>query len=181
MLSNPQALPPAFVAYDWRTSRGRDASVFLMAAGSARQARDDPVVETTQRPPSRAQGPATPARIVSRTDTEVTVDVEARAAGQLVLLDTFYPGWHVKVDGHDEPIRAADAAFRAVAVQPGRHSVRFYYHPTSVLAGGLISIGALLAIIACLIFGRWRRPRRTVETAPTRAVPSPPLAEVGAR
>ena len=167
VLSNPRALPPAFVAYDWRTSPGRTASLFLTAAGTAQQDRDDPVIETGERPASTAAGPATPARIVSRSDTEVTVDVQARAAGQLVLLDTFYPGWHAKVDGHDEPIRAADTAFRAVAVPPGRHTVRFYYQPTSVLVGGLVSIAALLAIIACLIGIRRRRPRRIVKSDST--------------
>ncbi len=93
VLSNPRALPPAFVAYDWRTSPGRNASLFLVAASTPRQAREDPVIETAERAPSAGAGSATPARIVSRSDTEVTVDLQARAAGQLVLLDTFYPGW----------------------------------------------------------------------------------------
>lgn len=164
VFANPQAFPPAFVAYDWRRSPGRDASVLLMAASTPRQARDDPVIETSARPPPATAPRATPARIVSRSNTEVTVAVQARAAGQLVLLDTFYPGWYVTVDGHNEPIRAADAAFRAVAVQPGRHTVRFYYQPASVLVGGLISIAALLAIVACVIGGRRRRSRSTVAT-----------------
>jgi hypothetical protein len=168
VISNPQALPPAFVSYDWRQSPSRKASLSLMAAGSARQARDDPVIETTRPPPPATAKPATPAQVVSRSDTEVTLDVHARAAGQLVLLDTFYPGWHAAVDGHSEPIRAADAAFRAVAVQPGHHTVRFYYQPTSVLVGGVVSIAALLAIIICLIAGRRRRSRRT-RTDPPRA------------
>ncbi len=177
VVSNPNALPPAFVAYNWRTSPSRDASLLLMAAGTARQARDDPVIESSQRPPSTAAGPATPARIVSRTNTEVTLDVQARAAGHLVLLDTFYPGWHVAVDGRGEPIRAADAAFRAIAVPPGHHTVRFYYHPTSVLVGGVISVAALLAIVACLVISRRRRPRRTVTEPPRVAISEPP-AEV---
>ena len=75
-----------------------------------------------------------------------------------MLLDTFYPGWKAVVDGDEQPIRAADLAFRAVAVAPGRHTVRFFYRPTSVIAGGAISVTALLVIVVCLIglipFGR---------------------------
>src|SRR5581483_5131791 len=164
VISNPQALPPAFVAYDWRQSPSRNASLSLMAAGSARQARDDPVIETTRPPPPATTKPATPAQVVSRSDTGVTLDVQARAAGQLVLLDTFYPGWHAEVDGHSEPIRAADAAFRAVPVRPGHHIIRFYYQPTSVLVGGVVSVAALLAIIICLIAGRRRRWSRTARS-----------------
>ena len=151
VVSNPSALPPAFVSYGWRASSGRTASALLMAAGTARQARDAPVLETAAQPPAATPGAATPARVVSRTDTEVTLDVEAKADGHVVLLDTFYPGWHAEVDGRERPIRAADLAFRAVAVTPGRHTVRFFYRPTSVIAGGGLSLAALLVIVVCLI------------------------------
>jgi Bacterial membrane protein YfhO len=151
VVSNPGALPPAFVAYGWRASQGRTASALLMAAGTARQACDAPVIDTAAKPPAAPPGAATPARVVSRTDTEVRLDVQAQADGHVVLLDTFYPGWHAEVDGREQPIRAADLAFRAVAVTPGRHTVRFFYRPTSVLAGGALSLAALLAIGVCLI------------------------------
>ena len=128
-----------------------------MAAGTARQARDAPVIETAEKPPAATPSAATPARIVARTDTEVTLDVQAKTAGYVVLLDTFYPGWHAEVDGRAQPIRAADLAFRAVAVAPGRHTVRFFYRPASVIAGGAMSVAALLAIIVCLIGVRRRR------------------------
>src|SRR5581483_11103432 len=165
VLSNPQALPPAFVAYNWRRSSGRNASALLVAAGTARQARDEPVIETDQASPRGAAPPATPARVVSRSDTEVTLEVRTRAAGQLVLLDAFYPGWRAQVDGHDEPIHAADVAFRAVALGPGIHKVRFYYRPASVIVGGVISIVSLLVIIACLIGGGRRLRRRRLRRA----------------
>jgi len=122
-----------------------------MSAGTAGQARDAPVIETGVKPPTATPGAATPARVVSRTDTEGTLDVQAQADGHVVLLDSFYPGWHAEVDGRERPIRAADLAFRAVAVTPGRHTVRFFYRPTSVLAGGALSLAALLAIGVCLI------------------------------
>ena len=77
--------------------------------------------------------------------------MQAKADGHVVLLDTFYPGWHAEVDGRERPIRAADLAFRAVAVARGRHTVRFFYRPTSVIAGGALSLAALLAIVVCLI------------------------------
>jgi uncharacterized membrane protein YfhO len=125
-----------------------------MVEGTARQARDAPVIETAGQPPVGTPAAATPARVVSRTDTEVRLDVRAKAAGHVVLLDTFYPGWHAEVDGREQPIRAADLAFRAVAVPPGRHAVRFFYRPVSVIAGGALSLAALLAIVACLIATR---------------------------
>jgi hypothetical protein len=157
VVANPSALPPAFVAYGWRASPSRAASAFLTAGGTSRQARDAPVIETSEPSPAGTPDAATPARVVLRTDTEVRLDVQAKAAGHVVLLDTFYPGWHAEVDGREQPIRAADLAFRAVAVKPGRHTVRFFYRPVSVIAGGAPSLAALLAIVACLIVTRGRR------------------------
>lgn len=156
VLENPQALPPAFVAYRWRQSPSQDASLLLTAVRTVRQARDQPVIETSQPSPGGAAPPATPARVVSRTDTSVTLDVRAHASGQLILTDTYYPGWHAEVDGHSVPISAADAAFRAIPVPAGHHTVRFYYRPTSVIAGGVLSIVSLLAILTCIALGWWR-------------------------
>jgi uncharacterized membrane protein YfhO len=88
----------------------------------------------------------------------VTLDGRARAPGRLVLLDTLYPGWRREVDGRSTPIRPVDGAFRAFAVGPGRHEVRFTYRPASVV-GGAISLTALAVVAACLLLGRWRARR----------------------
>jgi hypothetical protein len=154
VLDNRSALPPAFVAYHWRTSGGIDDSLRQMRAGSSRQARDDPVIETGPQAQASEAIPATLASVTSRSDTEVTVSVNALKPGRLVLLDTYYPGWKATVDGRSAHIEAADAAFRSVAVAAGRHTVRFSYRPASVLWGGIVSLLALAAILICIGFRR---------------------------
>jgi Bacterial membrane protein YfhO len=156
VLDNPGGLPPAFVAYRWRRSGGLDQSLRLMSAGSTAQAREEPVIETADRPPAgpvSAERGSTPVRVVSRSDIDVTLGVRASAAGRLVLLDTYYPGWKATVDGKPVHIDAADAAFRSVPVTAGSHIVRFSYRPGSVLAGGIASLVALLAIMLCIALG----------------------------
>jgi hypothetical protein len=150
------ALPPAFVAYRWRPSAGLDESLLHVALSSTRQLRDLPVVEGAETVPASGP-PATPARVVSRSDTEVRLELRARARGQLVLLDTFYPGWRAEVDGREVPIRPANVAFRAVAVGPGRHEVRFSYRPASVVWGGAVTLLGLALVAAGLVFGGRRR------------------------
>jgi hypothetical protein len=164
VLEHPSALPPAFVAYRWRPSSGQDESLAMMAFGSSRQARDEPVIETSEAAPRAAPRLATPARVVSRSDTEVTIDVRARAPGRLILLDAFYPGWRAEVDGRSVPIRRANGAFRSVAVAPGRHEVRFSYRPASVVVGGAISIAALVILVGALLLSRRKSAR---EEGPT--------------
>jgi hypothetical protein len=175
VLERTSPLPAAFVAYGWRQSGGLQESLARMAGGTVAQARDAPVIEGAGPPPAAEAPRATPAAVTSRSDTEVVVDVRARRAGQLVLLDTFYPGWHAEVDGRGRPIRAADAAFRAVEVGPGRHEVRFRYRPASVIAGGAVSLAASAVLLCGLLIPRFRRaaPPPAPSGRPRTTGPSP--------
>jgi hypothetical protein len=75
-----------------------------------------------------------------------------RQPGWLVLTDTYYPGWKVRVDGKLGRILAADYIFRAVPLEPGYHVVEFIYRPDSFLLGLTISI---LTIVGLLVAGVW--------------------------
>lgn len=163
VLRNPDALPLGFVAYRWRPSPSMVGSVLLLAAGSARQALQEPVIETRQPSPTGPAQPSTPAHLVSQSDTAMAFDVDAGAPGQFVFLNTYYPGWQATVDGRSVPIAPANVAFDAVPIPAGAHRVRFSYHPTSVVVGGVISIVALVVTVLCLLplsFLRRRRPSR---------------------
>jgi len=59
----------------------------------------------------------------------VTMDVESASGGFLLLNDAWHPWWRADVDGVPAPILKADVLFRAVQVEPGRHRVRFVFHP----------------------------------------------------
>jgi hypothetical protein len=48
----------------------------------------------------------------------------------LFLSDTYYPDWQAAVDGIATKIYRANYAFRAVIVEPGEHTVIFYYQPS---------------------------------------------------
>jgi hypothetical protein len=80
---------------------------------------------------ARAQGAPAPAtlRIVRYGLTEIAVEVEAAAAGYLVLNDPYQPWWFAEVDGKEAPILKANVLFRAVRVSAGRHDVRFTFRP----------------------------------------------------
>jgi hypothetical protein len=91
-------------------------------------------------------------RIVRDAPDEVVVEVTADAPGWLILLDSWYPGWRVEVDGIPERLRRADYDFRAVAVRGGVSTVRFYFAPFS------FRLGLALAALAALgLAAAWRR------------------------
>jgi uncharacterized membrane protein YfhO len=78
------------------------------------------------------------------------VHADVQSAAFLVLTDSYDNGWRVWVDGHYAPLLRADYAFRAVALSPGSHNVKFLYHPLGVVVGLVLSIVALLAALALI-------------------------------
>ena len=82
--------------------------------------------------------------------------MRAAAAGRLVLLDTYYPGWQADVDDHRTSIDAADGAFESVSVPTGAHVVRFSFAPSSVSDGEILTLVALALALVGLVFGGGR-------------------------
>ena len=78
-------------------------------------------------PPSA--GNAGTARIVSYRNTEITIEVETPSDTILVLNDVWQPWWEASLDGKPVEILKANVLFRAVAVPPGKHIVRFTFDP----------------------------------------------------
>lgn len=84
---------------------------------------------------------------------QVTISVRADRAGYLVLTDSWYPGWVVRVDGKNNPIYRADYMFRAVFFEPGQHHVAFEYHPASLVWGMWISGLSATVLILLTLWG----------------------------
>lgn len=74
----------------------------------------------------------------------LVVEVESAAPGLLVINQNHYPGWRVK-DGQSVE---AHQGLLAVRVEPGSRLVEFYYLPTSVVVGALLSLITLIGM-AC--------------------------------
>ena len=87
------------------------------------------------------EGPAVPAvdgprrpgsvRIARYHNTEVVLDVDSPDGGWAVLNDLWHPWWFAEVDGKPAETLRANVLFRAVAVPPGRHTVRFAFRPVA--------------------------------------------------
>lgn len=61
--------------------------------------------------------------------TEIALAVDAPRGGYVVLNDVWHHWWEVEVDGKPAELLRANVLFRAVAVPPGRSSVRFVFRP----------------------------------------------------
>jgi hypothetical protein len=75
--------------------------------------------------------------------------------GWLVLTDTYYPGWTVRIDGRAGRILPADYIFRAVPLESGSHVVEFVYRPASFVWGvaiSMLTIGVLIFVPLFFLF-----------------------------
>jgi uncharacterized membrane protein YfhO len=97
------------------------------------------------------------ATVVLRTPQRLVVDVEAKAAGLLMLSEVYYPGWEAWVDGEKATVLRAQHTLRAVQVAPGAHRVEMTFQPVSVRVGMAISALTLVLSLAFLAWD-WRRP-----------------------
>jgi len=95
---------------------------------------------------------ASSARFVTDDPEHLVVDVEAPAAGFLVLADQYYPGWRATVNGAPAAIHRANYIFRLIEVPAGASRVELRFRPTSVAVGAAVSVAAV-AIAALLL---WR-------------------------
>ena len=77
------------------------------------------------------------------------MELEATLAAQgfLVLSDSYFPGWQATVDEQPVPIFATNHLFRGVLVPPGRHRIRFVYHPTTIYWGAVGSVTGLFILV----------------------------------
>lgn len=89
--------------------------------------------ESSAPAPQPASETANPSHveIAQYSDNAVTLDVDARTAGIVVLHDLFYPGWEVRLDGVPQPMLKANLLFRGVETPAGHHRIEFSFHPLS--------------------------------------------------
>jgi len=89
---------------------------------------------------------------VTYSPNHLTVKTRQEGNGFLVLLDSYFPGWTVTVDGEASPILQANHFYRAVQLGPGDHTLEFDYFPEGFKEGLIVSTLFLLILIALPLF-----------------------------
>jgi len=158
--TNDNALPRAWVVsgQDVVSDDAQALTTIGSAAFDPRQqvVTDTPLPGITKGAVSAAPGATS---ITTYDSQRVAVRVDAKRTSELVLSDTWYPGWQATVDGHSVPIDRVDYTLRGVAIPPGRHQVVFTYAPASFRTGWVVSLGAAIIWLVELALGLRRAPR----------------------
>jgi hypothetical protein len=86
-------------------------------------------------------------RPVAQFDRSVDdIHIRATGPGTLVISEIVYPGWAATIDGDAVPIETVFGVLRGVELSAGAHDVEFEFRPTSVYAGGVLSLLTVLAL-----------------------------------
>jgi hypothetical protein len=127
---NPRALPRVMVVPHWQAA---DFDALIRTGWP--DGVDPRSTVLLEQPPltpplsGDAQAAAGAARILRYANTEVEIEATAPDGGFLLLNDAWHPWWRAEVDGRPARILKANVLFRAVAVGPGVHRVRFVFAP----------------------------------------------------
>jgi hypothetical protein len=153
---NPRPLPRATVVHRAELTESSEQILDLMESPSF-DLREVALVERDVGGLEPAiPGRAERAEITIYEPNRVEIEVEATAAGLLVLSDTLHPGWSATVDGAEAPLFHANYVMRAVPVPAGEHTVVMEYLPSGFVAGAIVSLFSVLALIGAAVLKRRR-------------------------
>lgn len=90
---------------------------------------------------------------------KIEASVEYKTAGELVLLQYFYPGWEVKLDGKTVPAFQKEGIFIGLSIPAGTHQVRFEFYPKYFTLLLIFSFGVFIGLfLYLLLFAKPSRP-----------------------
>ena len=89
----------------------------------------------------------------------ISIKAYTSSTALLVLSEVYYPArWKAYIDGQETEIYKTNYILRSVLIPPGQHDIVFAFDPKLYEAGWLLSNGAWVVAVLCILFGLWRLP-----------------------
>ena len=145
VLESDQALPRAFLVYDWERKDEKYEIIDTLLAPDFSY-KDKILIEDFKKDPQGSGEDKVSFEFYS--ENESILEVETSKNGLLFISDTFYPGWRAFIDGRETQIYRANYDFRAIEVAEGIHSIKFVYLPESFFNGLKISLISLIILLS---------------------------------
>jgi hypothetical protein len=159
---NPRAYPHAWIVHETMIEPSVEAlrsRIDTQAIDFSRTAAVSAPLETELEP--RIDGVSESARFSAYQANRLELDVEAQGRGMLVLSEIFYPGWRATVNGKKTKIHKTDGVLRGIVVPGGRSRVILQYTPISIIAGGILSLIAVLGVLLAFALQQRKRDSST--------------------
>jgi len=101
--------------------------------------------------------PGSNIKITDYTANRITLDIDAKTNGFLVLSENYYPRWHAYVDNKENKIYIADYTLRAIPITSGNHKVVLKYEDRSYNLGKTFNIIGDIILLFSFVFQFFRR------------------------
>lgn len=98
-------------------------------------------------------------RLVELGRNHLIAEIDAPAAGVVVIHETYFPGWSATVDGVAHQVVPANGMFRAILVDAGSHRIVMKYKPQGWHAMAMVSVLGFFVTATIVLLG-YRRERR---------------------
>ena len=151
---NPDPLPRFFLVSKVRHAGGMEEAVALLRSrgfDARREAVVEGAVGAAEDVAAAEAPPPGAVRTVRYSPREVVLETDAPARSFLVTSEAWYSGWRAEIDGREQPLVLTNAAFRGIALAPGRHTVVMRFQPAILWRSALVSAVALALLIAVSI------------------------------
>ena len=172
VFENPHPMPRAFVVHEWLKSDklpldlGRSVTTTVSTTDGrlVGELRHLGLMEGSQGGVQLSESDKV--EVIQYRHDLVRVRFETRAAGVLILMDSWHPQWTATLDGKEVYVGKANVAFRGIAAPAGRHEITFRYRPRYLFAGEIASSIAFLGGAALLMIWRMTgEPKRNGQVA----------------
>jgi len=94
---------------------------------------------------------ATQCTIINYDANRIKLKAGLNTPGILILSENYHPDWQVTVDGKPAKLLQAFHTLRAVALEPGDHTIEFFHLSKSYRLGLLISLLAIMLLISLIL------------------------------
>lgn len=157
ILENKNALPRAFMVYDWEEEIDSEKTLLkLLRLDFNQKALVSESIESKSEKDIKSKF-----SIVNEQyeEDKNTYRVSTSTSGLFITSDLYYPGWNAFIDGKESHIYKVNFAFRGVLLPAGTHVVTFKYIPTSFRNGMLLSLGSLIVLVSIGIADKIKHQR----------------------
>jgi hypothetical protein len=156
---NPHALPRAFVVPAVRVVPDDAAAAQALTAHDFAPDRfavvEQPITDVPLWQPSSANDsapqPTAVTKLSRRSTTAMSLAVDLKRPGVLVLSEPWYPGWQSRVDGVAQPVLQVDYALSGVALPSGQHVVEVWISNLAFSRGARVSLAAFALFVLLVL------------------------------
>jgi len=148
LFENPNCLGRAFLVNDWKYMDSDEAVLNKLKSRNIDLSQIAYLLKSdTEQAPSETTFKGD-VHMLNYSSHEISMNTRSESKQLLVLSDTYYPGWHVLVNGKLRECLRVNHMMRGIWLDKGDQEVKFIYQPVSWRLGLFLTlIGCMLTVI----------------------------------